>query len=154
MNAAMNPAMNEVARALADYTTVNLAYVDEHGWPQACAVFYAPTDDGSLVFVSARTTRHGRALTADGRVAFTAQAEGQHWATITGVQGRGAATLLAGAARVAAFTTYTERFPFVADDQRLRAALAGADLWELRPTWLRLIDNAQGFGHKQEWTAE
>jgi uncharacterized protein YhbP (UPF0306 family) len=146
--------MNPVAQALADYTTVNVAYVDEHGAPQACAVFFALAEDGSLVFLSARTSRHGRALGSDGRVAFTAQAEGQQWATITGVQGRGAATLLAGAARVAAFRTYTERFPFVASDPRLRSALAAADLWELRPTWLRLIDNARGFGHKQEWPAE
>ncbi|HEX4246276.1 MAG TPA: pyridoxamine 5'-phosphate oxidase family protein [Pseudonocardia sp.] len=146
--------MTEVARALADYTTVNLAYVDDQGEPQACAVFFALTPDGSLVFVSARSTRHGRALAADDRVAFTAQAEGQQWTTITGVQGRGICTPLAGAARATAFTTYTERFPFVAADQRLREALARADLWQLRPTWLRLIDNSQGFGHKQEWPAE
>jgi uncharacterized protein YhbP (UPF0306 family) len=146
--------MNPVARALADYTTVTLAYVDEHGAPQACAVFYALTGDGALVFVSARSTRHGRALAADGRLAFTAQAEGQQWATISGVQGRGTCTPLTGAARDAAFSSYAERFPFVTEDQRLGAALAGADLWELRPTWLRLIDNSQGFGHKQEWSAE
>jgi len=145
--------VTELARALADYTTVTLAYVDESGEPQACAVFYALTGDGSLVFVSSRSTRHGRALATDGRVAFTAQAEGQHWATITGVQGRGTARPLAGAAREAAFATYTERFSFVADDERLRAALAATDLWELRPAWLRLIDNAHGFGHKQEWPA-
>lgn len=145
--------MNELVEVLADYTTVTLAYVDETGEPQACAVFYALTGAGSLIFVSSRSTRHGRALATDGRVAFTAQAEGQHWATITGVQGRGTATPLAGAARAAAFSTYTGRFPFVADDERLRAALAATDLWELRPTWLRLIDNARGFGHQQEWPA-
>lgn len=146
--------MNPGSRALADYSTVNLAYVDEHGVPQACAVFFALTEDGALVFVSARSTRHGRALAFDGRVAFTAQADGQQWTTIAGAQGRGTCTPLTGAARDAAFSSYAERFPFVAEDQRLRAALAGADLWELRPTWLRLIDNSQGFGHKQEWSAE
>ncbi|ARH95455.1 pyridoxamine 5'-phosphate oxidase [Streptomyces sp. MOE7] len=163
-------------RALAAHTTLTLAYVDEGG-PQACAVLYAtggatasssPAPDhapdsapghgpdlGSepaLYFVTATTTRHGRALAdPDARVAFTVQRDGQEWGELTGIQGRGRCRILAGAERAAGWRVYTERFPFVEQSDRLRDALERTALWELRPDWLRLIDNGQGFGHKEEW---
>ncbi|KOG38458.1 pyridoxamine 5'-phosphate oxidase [Streptomyces decoyicus] len=108
----------------------------------------------ALYFVTATTTRHGRALKEPGaRVAFTAQRDGQEWSALTGLQGRGRCRILAGAERAAGWRIYLERFPFVAASDRLRAALERTELWELRPDWLRLIDNGQGFGHKEEWSS-
>ncbi|UZJ30184.1 pyridoxamine 5'-phosphate oxidase [Streptomyces endophytica] len=153
--------------------------MDEDG-PQACAVLYATeaadvTEAGAgagagaaggpvLYFVTAATTRHGRALAEPGvlgeqgaraesrtRVAFTAQRDGQEWSALTGIQGRGRCRPLSGAERAVGWRAYTRRFPFVEADERLRAALERTTLWELRPDWLRLIDNGQGFGHKEEW---
>ncbi|MFI1498398.1 hypothetical protein [Streptomyces platensis] len=107
----------------------------------------------ALYFVTATTTRHGRALAEPGtRVAFTAQRDGQEWSGLTGLQGRGRCRPLTGAERAAGWQVYVERFPFVAASDRLRAALERTTLWELRPDWLRLIDNGQGFGHKEEWS--
>ncbi|MGA5559594.1 hypothetical protein ACPCUV_00155 [Streptomyces platensis] len=107
----------------------------------------------ALYFVTATTTRHGRALAQPGaRVAFTAQRDGQEWSGLTGLQGRGRCRPLTGAERAAGWQVYVERFPFVAASERLRAALERTTLWELRPDWLRLIDNGQGFGHKEEWS--
>ncbi|MFG2086905.1 MULTISPECIES: pyridoxamine 5'-phosphate oxidase family protein [unclassified Spirillospora] len=142
--------------ALAACTVLNLAYVAEDGGPRVCAVFYAPAADGSLVFVSSRTTRHGRVLAADPDgtpVAFTVQDDRQTWQTLRGVQGRGVCHHLEGAELADARTTYTARFPFVAVDDRLARALAAAGHWRIRPTRLRLIDNSQGFGHTTEWPA-
>ncbi|MFK0266651.1 pyridoxamine 5'-phosphate oxidase [Streptomyces angustmyceticus] len=148
-------------RALAAHTTMTLAYVDEEG-PQACAVLYATDAQGgrvagagpALYFVTSATTRHGRALAEPGaRVAFTAQRDGQEWTGLTGLQGRGGCRTLTGAEREAGWRVYLERFPFVATSDRLRDALERTALWELRPDWLRLIDNGQGFGHKEEWSA-
>ncbi|WP_030023571.1 pyridoxamine 5'-phosphate oxidase [Streptomyces monomycini] len=149
-----------IRRALAAHTTLTLAYADDEG-PQACAVLYAAADGPvpALVLVTAETTRHGRAFAraagagAGARVAFTAQRDGQEWTALTGVQGRGSCHLLTGADRAAGWRTYTERFPFVAADERLGAALERTALWEVRPDWLRLIDNGRGFGHKEEWHA-
>lgn len=77
---------------------MTLAYADEDG-PGACAVLYATDPEGGggaggagpvLYFVTATTTRHGRALAAPGaRAAFTAQRDGQEWSGLTGLQGRG-----------------------------------------------------------------
>ncbi|MFE6691398.1 pyridoxamine 5'-phosphate oxidase family protein [Streptomyces sp. NPDC057743] len=146
-----------IRRALDGHTTVTLAYADEDG-PQACAVLYAAGEaaDGAptLYFVTATSTRHGRALSEPGaRVAFTVQRDGQEWSGLTGIQGRGGCRPLSGDEREAGWRVYTARFPFVAADERLRAALERTALWELRPDWLRLIDNARGFGHKEEWWA-
>jgi uncharacterized protein len=142
----------EIRAALAAHTTLTLAYADAEG-PGACAVLYACAPDSSLVLVTSRSTRHGGALAADGSAAFTAQADGQDWLSLTGIQGRGRCELLTGDQREAGWAAYTARFPFVADDPRLREALRRTDLWALRPSWLRLIDNGRGFGHKQEWSA-
>ncbi|WP_405667367.1 pyridoxamine 5'-phosphate oxidase [Streptomyces sp. NBC_01166] len=144
----------EFRRALAAHTTLNLAYVDRAGAPQVCAVFYSLTESGTLVFLSSRSTRHGRALTAgplDTRVAFTAQADDQSWAAITGVQGRGRCGPVEGAALQSARAAYARRFPFVATAEGPARALATSHLWEVRPTWIRLIDNTRGFGDKREW---
>ncbi|MGW7250500.1 pyridoxamine 5'-phosphate oxidase [Streptomyces decoyicus] len=176
------PCPEVIRRALAAHTTMTLAYADEDG-PQACAVLYATGasvvagatymtesagaagaagavggeaagDGPALYFVTATTTRHGRALAEPGaRVAFTAQRDGQEWSALTGLQGRGSCRVLAGAERAAGWRIYLERFPFVAASDRLRAALERTELWELRPDWLRLIDNGQGFGHKEEWSS-
>ncbi|MFD7917636.1 pyridoxamine 5'-phosphate oxidase [Streptomyces sp. NPDC059740] len=147
------PCPDAIRRALRAHTTMTLAYGDEHG-PGACAVLYAPTDEAAprLLFVTAAGTRHGRAL-PDAAVAFTAQRDGQEWSALTGLQGTGVCAELTGAAREAAWPVYRDRFPFVDADQTLRAAMARTGLWELRPTWLRFIDNGRGFGHKEEWRA-
>ncbi len=146
----------EIRAALDAHTTLTLAYADEDG-PQACAVLYAvadaPDSVPTLLFVTAGTTRHGRALLAgDARVAFTVQSDGQDWTALTGVQGRGTCRLLEGAERTTAWNTYSSRFPYVEKSERLRQAMDRTGLWELRPHWLRLVDNAKGFGHKTEWT--
>ncbi|MFF7726556.1 pyridoxamine 5'-phosphate oxidase family protein [Streptomyces sp. NPDC008001] len=153
----------EIRAALDAHSTLTLAYVDEDG-PQACAVLYAlgGEDDTTLLFVTSATTRHGRALVAAGsgtaagtegaRVAFTAQRDGQVWTALTGLQGRGTCRRLEGAERETAWRAYSERFPYVDHNDRLRQAMERTDLWELRPDWLRLVDNGQGFGHKTEWT--
>ncbi|MCB5911457.1 pyridoxamine 5'-phosphate oxidase family protein [Streptomyces pinistramenti] len=144
----------EIQRALAAHTTLTLAYGDADG-PQACAVLYAAGGDAEgpvAYFVTSGTTRHGRALRQPGaRVAFTVQRDGQEWSALTGLQGRGRCRVLEGAERAAGWAAYAGRFPFVAADERLRAALERTALWELRPDWLRLIDNGRGFGHKEEW---
>lgn len=143
----------EIQRALASHTTLNLAYVDDAGDPQSCAVFYAPTDEGTLVFLTARSTRHGGALFNHPKVAFTAQADGQKWAAITGLQGRGTCRPVEGEALAGARVAYAERFPFVSGEGLLASALSKAGYWEVEPDWLRVIDNTQGFGHKSEWSS-
>jgi uncharacterized protein YhbP (UPF0306 family) len=141
---------------LARHSTMTLAYLDpESGGPAACAVLYAPGVRAGLPvlrFVSAVTTRHGTALATHPEAAFTVQDDGQQWTVLTGLQGSGRVRRLAGTEREQAYAEYLRAFPFVASSETLRGALARTEMWELVPRWVRLIDNAQGFGFQQEWT--
>ncbi|MEV4439810.1 pyridoxamine 5'-phosphate oxidase [Streptomyces sp. NPDC049577] len=159
--ATTDPLPDDIRAALAAHTTLTLAYADEDG-PQACAVLYAvrhsvrsgAAERPGLLFVTAVTTRHGRALLpGETRVAFTAQRDGQDWSELTGIQGRGVCRRLTGEDRATAWRAYSARFPYVERTERLRQAMERTDLWELRPDWLRLVDNGKGFGHKSEWIA-
>ncbi|MFI6940349.1 pyridoxamine 5'-phosphate oxidase [Streptomyces sp. NPDC050418] len=152
----MSPALpGPIVQALSAHTTLSLAYVDD-GTPQACAVFYAPSPSGTLLFLSSPSTVHGAALAAQqpaARVAFTVQRDQQEWTTISGVQGRGFVRRVSEQGEAAAREVYLRAFPYVAEDPRLVKAVDSAAWWELVPGWLRVIDNSRGFGHKEEWTA-
>jgi len=44
-------------------------------------------------------------------------------------------------------------FPFLQEpDTTLTRELANTAMWWIDTTWIRLIDNRIGFGHKDEWT--
>lgn len=137
--------------ALRAHGTLTLAYADGDGAPRACAVFYALLPEGSPVFLSSVRTRHGGRLARDGRVGFTAHADGQDWTTLTGVQGTGRCRIATGDERERADRVYRERYPFVGRAAALARALASAELWVLEPDELRLVDNRRRFGHKVEW---
>lgn len=147
--------MNETLAArlhtfLSQHHVLTLAYQDAAG-PGACALWFAADERLTCYFLSTLTTRHGAALAAGGAVAFTVQKDEQPWQAIRGVQGRGYCAPLPPDQHAEAWACYTRRFPFVVQQfPALEAALARTTLWHIRPTWLRLIDNRLGFGHKEE----
>jgi uncharacterized protein YhbP (UPF0306 family) len=49
----------------------------------------------------------------------------------------------------AAWKIYTAKFPFVSE---LKAVVERTRLYVFEPHWVRLVDNRQGFGFKQEWS--
>ena len=148
------------------HDTMTLATTGPGGEPQAAAVFYAADDQLNIYFLSAPSSRHGRNLNRNSRVAATVQADGQPWREIRGLQIEGTARETEGARETArAGGVYGLRFQFmrgILDDRDLtpeagassvlRSALAESRLYVLQPTWIRLIDNTEGFGHKEELT--
>jgi uncharacterized protein YhbP (UPF0306 family) len=135
---------------LREHNVLTLAYADADG-PAACALWFAIDDALACYFLSAATTRHGAALAEGGPVAFTIQRDRQSWQGIQGVQGRGHCAPLPPDQQAAAWALYTTRFPLVTQQfPDIQAALARATLWRILPSWLRLIDNTRGFGHKEE----
>ena len=119
--------------------------------PYAAAVFYEVDDDLNLYFVTDPSTRHGMALTQDGRVAGTVQRDRQQQQEIRGVQLTGCCRRLTGPAWVTSWAQYLKKFAWAAAPE-LMPAVAKVAVWKLETDWLRLIDNRQGFGHKAEWT--
>ncbi len=143
--------MTSIPSSLYDFLlahhTLTLATVDDSGHPHAAALFYAVAEDLRLVFLSDPHTYHARHIGQGAWVALTIQDDGQSWQAITGVQIHGFARPGGSDARA----IYQARFPFIARAEILAQAVKQARVYEILPTWARLIDNRLGFGHKQEW---
>ncbi len=144
---------------LAHHNTITLATVDAAGAPHAAAVFYAADDALNLYFLSSPNSRHSVNLARQPLVAATIQADNQAWQTIQGVQVEGTAQMVDGATElVRVVQVYVRRFDFLrglldgaaSGPAVLRGPLASSRFYVLQPNWIRLIDNSQGFGHKEE----
>jgi uncharacterized protein len=151
MNTLTAETYQSLHRLLTLYNAMTLAYTDTEG-PGACALWFAPTDDLDLIFLSSPRTRHGTALFNGGNVAFTMQKDEQHWQSIRGVQGSGFCSCIPQEHMESAWKTYSGRFPFVVQPfGTIAAALAKVTLWSVHIIHLRVIDNSKGFGHKDEY---
>lgn len=157
---AMADLQHRLCDFLAQHNTMTLATAGSDGAPQAAALFYAADEELNLFFVSSPNSRHSQNLALQPRVAATIYADNQAWQTIQGLQIEGVARQVEGAAELAhAVKIYAGRFEFLrgllggegAGPAVLRGPLASSRFYILRPAWLRLIDNAQGFGHKEEF---
>jgi uncharacterized protein YhbP (UPF0306 family) len=147
----MNELETRIKNFLGDHTTLALATLAEDGRPQAAPLFYAEMDDLSLIFISEQKARHSQNVARDDRVAATIYADGQPWQTIRGLQLEGICTPLSGAPAETARTAYLAKYPFILESKLLTGMLERVTFYKISPTWLRLIDNSQGFGHKEEW---
>ena len=135
---------------LAEHTTLTLATLAADGRPQAAPLFFAEMDDFSLIFISEQKTRHSQNIKQENRVAATIYADGQVWQSIRGIQLEGTCTALTGQEAQAARTVYLAKYPFIAENKLLAVILNLVTFYKIQPTWLRLIDNSLGFGHKEE----
>lgn len=139
-----------IKQFLAAHTTLTLATVAGDGRPQAAALFFAEMEDLSLVFVSEQKSRHSRNIRRNNRVAATIYADRQEWQSIRGLQLEGTCVRLSGRAAAAARKVYLAKFPFVAQNKFLALMLNMVSFYKIIPVWFRLVDNSQGFGHKEE----
>jgi hypothetical protein len=150
MMAAEGPLKARIQQFLADHTTLTLATVAGDGRPQAAPLFFAEMEDLSLVFISERKTRHSHNVGRDSRVAATIYADGQSWQSIQGIQLEGTCIPVTGPAAQTARSVYLAKYPFISRSKRLAMMLKLVTFYKITPTWIRLVDNAQGFGHKEE----
>jgi uncharacterized protein YhbP (UPF0306 family) len=138
---------------LSAHNTLTLA-TERDGAPWANALFYA-NDGLTLYFVSDPRTRHADHLRHNARVAATIQDDHRDWRAIQGIQLEGRCEEITHPVESAhALSVYAAKFPFVKDlfdaPAPLGTAMANARWHKLTPTWIRLIDNTRGFGHKEE----
>lgn len=131
---------------------MSLATLDADG-PHAANLFYA-CDGLAPVWVSDPDTRHSRAVAVDSQVAATVALDYSDFATIRGVQIAGVARRIeAGDERGRLLTLLQARYPFLGQlangPPKLREAYARTAVYRLQPTRIVLIDNTQGFGHKE-----
>lgn len=121
--------------------------------PWAAAVFYAGDDTG-LYFLSSPRSRHAGNLAQHPRVAATVQDDCADWASIKGVQLEGLCGELHGADLEHAQRLYARKFPFTdhlaGAPLAIAQAMARVRWYRLLPERLYFVDNAMGFGHREE----
>jgi uncharacterized protein len=119
----------------------------------AAAVFYA-SDGFAIYFLSAPDSRHCRNLVANPRASAAVHADYSDWKEIKGVQMEGTVSVLAGEDEEKARRVYGAKFPVVGKLEQAPAsivkALAKVRWYGLTPERLYFIDNAAGFGHRDE----
>jgi uncharacterized protein YhbP (UPF0306 family) len=142
----------DVALLLANCRTATLATVDATGGPHAANVQFVADEQFRLWFVSSPQSAHSRHIAGQPSVAITvfdpADADP---AQLRGIQMHGQCIAVDDPAQwQRAWTLYAAKFPFVAEDERLAAAVRNQRFYVITATWLRWIDNRQGFGWKQQ----
>ena len=132
-------------------STMTLATANAAGEAHAAPVYFAACQSPvmELYFFSASDSRHAQDLAASPHAAAAIYPETVGWKDIRGLQMHGMVRQLeAGAEWEAAWQVYLEKFPFTG---LMKAIIAMNVFYTLRPSWVRLVDNGQGFGFKQEW---
>jgi uncharacterized protein YhbP (UPF0306 family) len=144
----------DVRLFLERHTTLSLSTCDGDR-PWAVNLFYASDEACRIYYASRPDTRHCRDIAANPRVSASISAQVGDWREIRGLQLDGTARSVPAADWDRAADVYFGKFPdvrrlgWVAELLRPLGALG---FYEITPSWIRLIDNGQGFGHKDEFT--
>ena len=133
--------------------TMTLATVDADGMPHAADVYFAAADEEfpTLYFFSQASARHIKNLADRPKAAVTIHPGVSHWQEIHGIQMRGVVEQVKEPAeREAGTQLYMAKFSFTST---LKPLFKVNILYGFRPDWIRIIDNRQGFGFKEERNA-
>ena len=127
--------------------------------PNAASLYYASDAELNLYFVSDPDTRHATELIANSNVAVTINADSVPWRQLRGLQIRGRASPVPATKRDDALALYLERFDDIAalfaapagsQERKIADRLASGTFFKIVPRWVRVIDNREGFGFRQE----
>jgi hypothetical protein len=137
---------------LAAHHVMSLASLGANG-PHAANLFYA-CDGLVLLWVSDADTQHSCEIEADPRVSATVAPDYADFADIRGLQITGTARrIVAEDERAKGLARMEARYPFLKrlaeGPAKLRDAYARTAVYRLEPARMVLIDNTQGFGHKE-----
>ncbi len=128
---------------------MTLATIDPEGNPHAAPVYFVADDEMRCYFFSERKSQHSQQIANNPKVAAAIYPECEGWQGIKGLQLRGEVCLVESSqAWDSAWGFYQVKFPFV---RALKAVVAKNKLYIFIPSWIRLVDNSQGFGFKKEW---
>jgi len=154
---------NELKEQILDYlrshNTMTLA-TTVGDLPWAATVFFA-SEDLHLYFFSAPDSRHCQNLAANPRVAVTIQEDYQDWRKIKGIQLEGRVSLVDGVLeKTKAMVIYAAKYPEIIKlftnpaSGLFYKAFLKVKFYCVMPDKVFFIDNAQGFGKRQELTID
>jgi uncharacterized protein len=140
--------LHRARHLLESETTLALATVGEDAAPAVAALYYWSDEGLRLYWLSSPESRHSRNLVHVPRVAVSVHAAASRWEEIRGVQMEGLAEVLAdGSEQSAVIPAYRAKFGLGAE---MDGAIAASSVYVFRPSWVRYLDNAMGFGFKFE----
>ena len=136
-------------------STMTLATTDLQGNPHAAPVYFVSLEQDQhlrLYYFSGEDSQHSQQINQNPKVAAAIYPKCQGWRDIKGLQLSGEAFLVESKVEwEVAWEQYQIKFPFVGS---LKAAVIQNKMYVFIPSWIRLLDNSQGFGYKQEWMQE
>ena len=148
----MSAALEAALDYLGAHHVMTLASHGRDG-PWAAAVFYV-SDGVTLYFLSSPSSRHCRNIAENPQVAVTIQEDYADWPQIKGIQAEGVVREISGEDETRARSLYGARFPLVGRLAQAPAAivkaLAKVRWYRFEPRRMVFIDNAAGFGHRDE----
>ena len=151
-----------IRRMLEAHNTITLATCCD-GEPWAASLFFASDKDLNLYFVSDYRTRHARDIGDGADVVATVNEDCAEWSGVKGLQIAGFAETVDGMQRMNALRHYLLKFadvkalfeaPKGKDEETIAQRLKAANMYRLKPRWIRLIDNGKWFGYKIEVDCE
>jgi len=156
--------VSDAAKARARYfldevSTLTLATSDGNV-PWAATVFFAADSKFNIYFVSDHRTQHGRDMAANEQVAATINPDCNNWHDVAGLQLRGTVSIVDGIERAKALALYFKKFPQIdalfakpkgEHEETIAARLKAANFYKITPEMIRVIDNEQGFGYREEF---
>jgi len=152
-------AKDRARRFLDEVGTLTLA-TSSADQPWAATVFFAADKHFNLYFVSDHRTQHGRDMTVNAKVAATINPDCDNWHDVAGLQIRGTVSVVEGVERAKALAVYFKKFPQIdalfqkpegEHEETIATRLKAANFYKIEPEMVRVIDNAQGFGHREEF---
>lgn len=157
----MSDAARKKAREFLDTIgTLTLGTCSENT-PWAATVFFAADSKFNIYFVSDHRTQHGRDMTVNQKVAATINPDVDNWHDVAGLQVRGTISIVEGVERGKALAVYFKKFPQIDalfqkpkgdHEETIATRLKAANFYKITPEMIRVIDNEQGFGHREEFS--
>jgi uncharacterized protein YhbP (UPF0306 family) len=157
---AISAGIEELVELLA-VSTLTLATTGPDGQPHAAPVYFASEmvirkhlsalSRGALTlyFFSDPQSQHGTDLASNPHAAAAVYPPCFDWQDIRGLQLRGTASKVTSEQQwERGWAQYQAKFPFVST---LKEVVTRSSLYVFLPSWVRLVDNRQGFGFKREW---
>ncbi len=99
-------------------------------------------------------------MAANIQVAATVNPDCDNWNDVAGLQIDGSVSIVEGVERAKALAIYLKKFPQIdalfarpegEHEETIAARLQAANFYRITPAMIRVIDNSQGFGHREEF---
>ena len=149
---------NSIQSFLNEHNTISVATTDNQELSSA-TVFYVSDEKLNIFFISFPDSRHIQHILKNAKVAATINEDVKDWLEISGLQLKGKVHKVTEQDQEFVLDIYKKKFSYIEtllrapktdDERKIADQFRAISVYRLIPDWVRLIDNASGFGAKRE----